>query len=142
MDGSSGIAQDLAQATELAKRGVEYFGFGFNTGKISNYTKIQSATFYEKVYKDIDIILNNAKIASDLITDTYQKFNEYFTKKYSKLIGTDDCMVDGDEFRKLLRNWEKSLSFNKKEDINVMEDIIMDIIEASKKGIKYGKVKV
>ena len=51
-------------------------------------------------------------------------------------------MVDGDEFRKLLRNWEKSLSFNKKEDINVMEDIIMDIIEASKKGIKYGKVKV
>ncbi len=142
MDGSSGIAQDLAQATELAKRGVEYFGFGFNTGKISNYAKIQSATFYEKVYKDIDVILNNAKIASDLITDTYRKFNEYFTKKYSKLIGTDDCMVDGDDFRKLLRNWEKSLSLSKKEDINVMEEIIMDIIESSKKGIKYGKIKI
>ena len=141
MDGSSGISQDLAQASSAAKRGIEYFGFGFNTGKVSNAAKIQSSTFSEKVYKDMDVILTNAKVASDLITETYKKFNEWFTQKYSKLIGTDDCMVDGEVFRKLLSNWKKSLTIDKKEEVNIMEDMIMDIIDCSKKGIKYGHLK-
>ena len=141
MDGSNGISQDLAQATAAAKRGIEYFGFGHNTGKISNAVKIQSPTFYEKVYKDLDIILENAKSASDLITETFKSFNEWFTNKYSKLIGSNDCMVDGDEFRRSLQNWRKSLSADKKEEINILEDMIMDIIDSSKKGIKYGQLK-
>ena len=141
MDGSNGISQDLAQATAAAKRGIEYFGFGHNTGKISNAVKIQSPAFYEKVYKDLDIILENAKSASDLITETFKSFNEWFTNKYSKLIGSNDCMVDGDEFRRSLQNWRKSLSADKKEEINILEDMIMDIIDSSKKGIKYGQLK-
>ena len=141
INGSAGISQDLAQATAAVKRGVEYFGFGHNTGQISNAVKIQSPAFYEAAYKDMDVILTNAKAASDLITETYKKFNEWFTQKYSKLIGTDDCMVDGDEFRRILSNWKNSLSADIKEEINIMEDMVMDIIENSKKGIKYGKLK-
>lgn len=137
MDGSAGILQDLAQATATAKYGVEYFGFGANTGKISNAVNIKSPTFYEKVYRDMDVILNNAKTVSDLITEVYKNFNEWFTQKYSKLIGTDDCMVDGDDFRRSLSSWKKSLSVDKKKEISAMEDIIMEIIESAKKGIKY-----
>ena len=103
--------------------------------------KIQSPTFYEKVYKDLDIILENAKSASDLITETFKSFNEWFTNKYSKLIGSNDCMVDGDEFRRSLQDWRKSLSADKKEEISILEDMIMDIIDSSKKGIKYGQLK-
>ena len=50
-------------------------------------------------------------------------------------------MVDGDEFRRSLQNWRKSLSADKKEEINILEDMIMDIIDSSKKGIKYGHLK-
>ena len=141
MDGSIGISSDLAQATHAAKQGIEKCGFGFYTGKISNAVSIQSPAFYEKIYKDIDVILTNAKIASDLITETYRQFNEWFTQKYYKLIGTDDCMVDGNEFRQSLKNWETSLSADKKQEIDIMEDIIMDIIKKSKNGQKYYQLK-
>ena len=57
MDGSAGIGMDLAQATSAAKRGVEYFGLGYNTGKISNAAGLKSASFYDSVYKDIDVHL-------------------------------------------------------------------------------------
>lgn len=80
-------------------------------------------------------------MASDLITECYKKFNDWFTQKYSKLIGTDDCMVDGDDFRKSLSAWRKSLPEAQKEEISIMEDIIMDIIDSSKKGKIYGKIK-
>ena len=67
MDGSIGISQDLAQASRAVKRGIEYCGFGFNTGKISNAADIKSAQFYESVFKDMDVILTNAQIVSDMI---------------------------------------------------------------------------
>ena len=141
MDGSYGIVQDLAQASEAAKRGVEYCGFGFNTGKISNAANIKSAKFYESVFKDMDVILTNAQIVSDMITEAFRGFNEWFTDKYSKLIGTDDCMVDGEEFRKALKSWKNALSADKKEELNIMEDMIMDVIKASKNGQKYFQLK-
>lgn len=140
MDGSAGIAQDLAQATAAVKRGVEYFGLGFNTGKISNAVGLKSGKFYESVYNDIDIILANAQVASDLITETYKRFNEWFTKKYSKLIGTDDCMVDGDDFRKALKTWRQKQPKRILEEINIMEEMIMDLISCSKNGKKYPTV--
>ena len=137
MDGSAGIGMDLAQATSAAKRGVEYFGLGYNTGKISSEAQLKSQAFYESVYKDIDVILTNAQVASDMITECYRGFNEWFTQKFSKLIGTDDCMVDGDDFRKALNKWKKSLSADKKEEISIMEEIVMDLIQSAKNGKKY-----
>ena len=137
MDGSAVIGMDLAQATSAAKRGVEYFGLGYNTGKISNAAQLKSQAFYESVYKDIDVILTNAQVASDMITECYRGFNEWFTQKFSKLIGTDDCMVDGDDFRKALNKWKKSLSADKKEEISIMEEIVMDLIQSAKNGKKY-----
>ena len=140
MDGSSGISQDLAQASAAAKTGIEHFGFGYNTGKISNAVDIRSNVYDENVFKDMDVILTNAQIASDLITENYKKFNEWFTQKYSKLIGTDDCMVDGEEFRKILANWKKAQPAKIKEELAIMEDMIIDIIKATKNGKKYGKI--
>ena len=137
MDGSAGISQDLAQASAAARRGIEYFGFGFETGKISNATDIKSGKYNESVFKDMQVILKNAEIASDLITENYKKFNEWFTDKFSKLIGTDDCMVDGDDFRKALLSWKKSLPKAKLEELDIMEDIILDIIKSAKNGKIY-----
>ena len=142
MDGSAGISQDLAQATSSAKRGIEYFGFGHNTGKISNAAKINSGRYNENVFKDMDVILTNAQIASDLITDVYKGFNKWFTDKYSKLIGTDDCMIDGDDFRAILAKWKQAQPNGIKEEFEILSDMIMDIIKHSKQGKIYGKIKV
>lgn len=141
MDGSSGISSDLAQAAGAAKRGIEYFGLGYNTGKISNAVGIKSGKYNENVFNDMDVILTNAQIVSDMITDGYKEFNKWFTEKYSKLIGTDECMVDGDDFRKALKKWKSSLSTEKKADLEVMDDIIMDVIKSTKNGKKYFQVK-
>ena len=141
MDGSIGISQDLAQASAAAKRGVEYYGLGFNTGKISNAARIASAKYNEAVFKDMEVILTNAQMVSDLITECYKEFNEWFTQKYSKLIGTDDCMVDGDSFRKSLFSWKKALPDSKKQELEIMDDMILDIIKASKNGKIYSRVK-
>lgn len=141
MDGSSGISQDLAQATSAAKGGVEYYGFGHNTGKISNAADIKSGKYFENVYKDMEVILKNAQTVSDLITDTYKGFNQWFTDKYSKLIGTDDCMIDGDDFRAALALWKTSQPESKKEEFNILGDMVMDIIKATKNGKIYGKIK-
>ena len=87
------------------------------------------------------MILNNAQIASDLITDTYKGFNKWFTDKYSKLIGTDDCMIDGDDFRKILAQWKKVQPKDVQESFEILGDMVMDIIKASKNGVIYGKIK-
>ena len=142
MDGSSGISQDLAQASSSAKQGIEYFGFGHNTGKISNAAGIKSGKYAENVFKDMNVILTNAQMASDLITETYKGFNQWFTDKYSKLIGTDDCMIDGDDFRAILAKWKNNQTKDIKEEIAILGDMIMDIIKASKEGKIYGKLKV
>lgn len=141
IDGSCGISQDLAQASASAKNGVERFGFGFNTGKISNAAGIKSGEYHENVFKDMDIILKNAQLASDLITETYKDFNKWFTDKYSKLIGTDDCMVDGDTFRALLANWKQKQPPKIQEEFEILSDMVMDIIKSSKNGKIYGKLK-
>ena len=141
MDGSNGISVDLAQATSAAKKGVEYFGLGYHTGKISNAAGIKSGKYYENVYKDMEVILKNAQTVSDLITDTYKGFNEWFTDKYSKLIGTDDCMIDGDDFRAALALWKTSQPESKKEEFEILSEMVMDIIKATKKGKIYGKLK-
>lgn len=141
MDGSAGISQDLAQATSAAKRGVEYFGLGYHTGKISNSSKIPSGILNENIYKDTEVILTNAQIVSDLITEAYKDFNVWFTQKYSKLIGSNNCMIDGDDFRKSLNNWIASQSEVVKEELKIVEDIILDIIKSTKNGKIYYHTK-
>ena len=141
MDGSAGISQDLASATAVAKRGIERFGLGYHTGKISNAANIQTNTYSEKVYSDLEVFLTNAQIASDLITEAYKDFNTWFTNKYSKLIGTDNCMVDGDEFRKQLTSWIASQSEKVKEELAIVDEILLDIIKSSKNGKIYYHTK-
>jgi ATP-dependent Zn protease len=141
MDGSSGISQDLAQATSAAKRAIEYFGLGYNTGKISNAAGINSGKYQENVYSDLNVLLTNAQIVSDLITEGYKDFNIWFTEKYSKLIGSDNCMIDGDDFRKQLNAWILSQPEKIKEELNILDDMILDIIKASKNGKIYYHAK-
>ena len=120
----------------LTEKGIQD---GKRAGKILENIKFDK--FYESVFKDMDVILTNAQIVSDMITEAFRGFNEWFTDKYSKLIGTDDCMVDGEEFRKALKSWKNALSADKKEELNIMEDMIMDVIKASKNGQKYFQLK-
>ncbi|MBQ7764692.1 AAA family ATPase [bacterium] len=141
IDGSGGIAGDLESATRRAKFAVERYGIGYNTGKISNAARIPSSVYNENVFNDIDVILTNAQIASDMITEAYKDFNVWFTEKYSKLIGTDKCMLDGEEFRNELKAWIASRPEAIKEELNIVEDIIMDIIKSTKNGKKYYQIK-
>ena len=50
-------------------------------------------------------------------------------------------MIDGDDFRKILLNWKNSQSAEVKENLKIMEDMILDIIKASKNGKKYYELK-
>ena len=136
-----GVSSDLNNATCIAQNAIENFGLGYNTGKISSVTGIQSEKYAENVYKDLDVILKNAQLASDLITEYYKDFNINFTEKYSQLIGTENCLIDGDDFRKQLNDWIASRPQAFKEELSILDDILMDIIKASKKGQLYGKVK-
>lgn len=141
MDGSSGISQDLAQATAIAQQAIKYYGLGYYTGKISSKVNILSGEHEQKIYKDLNVILTNAQTASDLITEYYKDFNKKFTNKYSKLIGTDNCMIDGDEFRKNLNSWIATRPQAIKEELQLLDEIIMDIIKYSKNGKIYPKGK-
>ena len=50
-------------------------------------------------------------------------------------------MIDGEDFRKSLKNWVASQPAKVKEDIKIMEDIILDIIKQTKNGKIYPRVK-
>ena len=50
-------------------------------------------------------------------------------------------MIDGDDFRAALALWKSSQSQDKKEEFNILSDMVMDIIQATKKGKIYGKLK-
>lgn len=138
IDGSYGISSDLQMATSMADRMIKIMGQGAKVGKKSLVKELNlSENMKEIIEEDRDVILNNALTVSDLITETYADFNREFTKKYSNLVGTGDCLVDGNVFRKELAEWKASQSKEKQEEIKLMESIILDIIAKTKKGEIY-----
>ncbi len=138
MDGSYGITSDMEQATNMATNAVITMGMGYNFGKKS----LGGAMFMDEedkhlINKDINTILKNAQTVSDFIVEEYKDFVEHFTKKYSSKVGTGECIISGETFRKELNEWRKSLPKSKQEDLMALNDIVKGIIKDTQKGITY-----
>ena len=135
MDGSYGISADLENATYWAKSMVKTMGQGAKTGKIALFNdKEISQNLKNTTEQDMQVILNNALNVSDLITETYADFNREFTEKYAHLVGTGDCLIDGDVFRKELNDWKARQSKEKQEELRNCDELILDAIAKTKKG--------
>ena len=137
IDGSWGISGDLRAATNSANAMVKIMGQGAKTGKQAILNENISSDLTSVIEQDRKVILENALIISDLITEVYADFNREFTQKYANLAGTGECLVDGDVFRDELNDWKSRQSSDKKDEIQIMEEIILDIIAKTKKGILY-----
>ncbi len=138
MDGSWGITADIEGATELATQAVQIMGQGPKTGKISlaGLNMKPEGELRKNMDSDVSIFLNNALAVSDMITRVYADFNKEFTEKYAKLVGTGNCLIQGDNFRKELKEWLEKQSPEKREEIKTADEAILKIMEATKKGIK------
>ena len=140
MDGSLGISGDMESVRDCAELMVKSFGMGANTGKmVIAQDEELSDNLKSLVEKDERVIINNAKIASDLITEIYSDFNKQFTAKYAPLVGTGECILDGDDFRKALEEWKSKQSPKKQREIKLCDEAIVKIINATKKGIAVRK---
>ena len=140
MNGSLGISGDMESARNAAEFMVKVAGMGAKTGKMAiSDGEILSAKMQQMVEDDERVILNNASIVSDLITEEYRDFNKWFTEKYSPLVGTGDCLVDGDKFRKALKEWRETQSPEVQEELALCDNTILKVIEATKKGIAVRK---
>lgn len=136
MDGSYGISADLESATHMAETMVKVMGQGAGTGKIALYDRDDLSPKMRNITeKDMHTILNNALVVSDLITETYADFNREFTQKYSHLVGTGDCLIDGDVFRKELEDWKARQTKQKQEELKHCDELILDAIARTKKGL-------
>lgn len=141
MDGSWGISGDLQNVTSTAELMVKAMGQGYKTGKIS-FADDESGLFAtekmrEKMEDDIDVITRNALTVSDEIVNVYSDFINSFAEKYADRVGTGDCIIDGDAFRKELAEWKKSQSIEKQADFDILDDMILDAINATKNGKLY-----
>ncbi len=142
MNGSLGISCDMQSARNVAEYMVKVAGMGAKTGKMAiDDGEILSDKLQQMVEDDERVILNNASIVSDLITEEYSEFNKWFTEKYAPLVGTGDCLVDGDQFRKALKEWRSSQSPEVQKELALCDDTILKVIEATKKGIAVRKEK-
>ena len=139
IDGSFGITCDLEMATNYADKMVKNMGQGAKTGKqaMHLFGSNISEKMKEQIEQDRHVILENALTVSDLITETYADFINEFTDKYSHLVGTGECLVDGDIFRKELADWKARQPKEKQDEIKFMENMILEIITKTKKGIIY-----
>lgn len=135
MDGSYGISADLESATGLAEAMVKVMGQGARTGKIAlQNARDISPRMRNLVEQDMQTILTNALTVSDLITDAYADFNREFTRKYSHLVGTGNCLVDGETFRKELQAWKARQTPQKQEELKNCDELILATIKSTKKG--------
>ena len=87
--------------------------------------------------KDTDIMMKNSLTISDMITEVYADFNKEFTQKYAKLVGTGDCLVQGDVFIQELNEWLKKQPKEKLDEIATLDAIIIKAIKATKDGQLY-----
>ena len=140
IDGSYGISSDMESVRNRAEIMVKVMGLGAKTGKMSiDDEDILSDAMLKRIEDDERVIMNNAKITSDLITEMYSGFNEWFTQKYSPLVGTGDCIMDGDTFRKALKQWRAEQPLEKREMLQACDETIVKIMEATKRGIAVRK---
>lgn len=140
MDGSGGISCDMESVRHYAEFMVRVMGAGAKTGKMAtDINENLSDKMKTMIEDDERVIINNAKIASDLITEVYADFNKQFTDKYSPLVGTGSCLIDGDDFRYSLNEWKAKQPKDKQEEFKLCDDMILRIIDCTKKGVAVSK---
>ena len=140
MEGSYGISCDMESVRDCAETMVKVMGMGAKTGKMAIGDNENLSDKMKSIIEDDErVIINNAKIASDLITEVYADFNREFTKKYAPLVGTGDCLIDGDEFRQALKNWKARQSTEKQEELRLCDEMLLRIMDCTKKGIAVSK---
>lgn len=139
IDGSYGIASDFESATRSANLAAGFMGQGHYTGKISLGGMIlpPSSEIAKNIEKDTEVMTKNQLLVSDLITEHYAGFNIDSTKKYSHLVGTGDCLVQGDTFRQEMKDWIAKQTKSKKAELDALDKKIVEIMEATKKGKLY-----
>ena len=132
----------MQMATDMASQAVVLMGQGKHFGKKSmNGMWVISEEDKANINKDIDVILKNAQVVSDAITEVYEDFNREFTKKYASKVGTGDCIIQREDFIKMFEEWKQKQSPEKQKEMKELDKVILQVIEATKKGIVCKKAE-
>ena len=124
-------------ATHGASMATAIMGQGKHFGKKSmNGMWVLSEKDKDNMNKDIDVMLTNAQLVSDAITKIYEDFNREFTRKYAPKVGTGECIVQREEFLKMLNEWRAKQSPEKQREFELLDKTIQDVIAATKRGVK------
>lgn len=135
-NGSWGITVDMEMATASATRAAGIMGQGKFFGKKSlSGMAFLSEKDQDLINKDIDVILKNAEVISGAITHIYKDFNKEFTKKYAQKVGTGECIIQREEFIEFLNDWRSRQSEEKQKEFAELQEQILKVIDATKKGI-------
>lgn len=141
-DGSWGITVDMQYATDRASMAAGVMGQGKYFGKKSiNGMWVISEKDKDKLNKDIDVMLTNAQLVSDAITKVYEDFNKEFVKKYADKVGTGECIIQREEFTKMLEEWRKKQPAEKQKEFELLDKTILEVIAATKRGVKCYKAE-
>jgi len=134
-DGSWGITCDMEMATNTATLAAGIMGQGKYFGKKSlNGMSFLSEEDKNNLNKDIDVMLKNAQVVSDAITEIYADFNREFTKKYSSRVGTGECIIHRKEFVEMFNDWKSRQSAEKQKEFEELDKAILEVIAATKRG--------
>ena len=120
-------------------------GQGYYTGKISlanmygeeDFSRNVTSNMKDRIDADVNVITKNALNVSDMIVDAYADFINEFADRYTNLVGTGDCLIDGDQFRKELAEWKERQSIEKQAELDMLEDMILEAIKCAKNGKVY-----
>lgn len=134
-DGSWGISSDMEMATNLATRAVGMMGQGKHFGKKSlSGMHFMGEDDKANMNKDINVILKNAQVISEAITEVYADFNKEFVKKYGNKVGTGECIIQREEFIGFFEDWKSKQPLEKQQEFHALDKAILDVIEATKRG--------
>lgn len=139
-DGSWGITADMQSATHTATMAAGLMGQGKHFGKKSiDGMWVISEQDKDNLNKDIDVMLTNSQLVSDAITEVYEDFNREFVKKYASKVGTGECIVQREEFVKMLNEWRTKQPPEKQKEFELLDKTILEVIAATKRGVKCHK---
>lgn len=139
-DGSWGITCDMAMASYSASLATALMGQGKHFGKKSlDGMFFMSEKDKDNMNKDIDVMLTNAQLVSEAITQVYENFNKEFVKKYSGKVGTGECVIHREEFLKMLNEWRAKQPPEKQKEFELLDKTILQVIDATKRGVKCKK---
>ena len=139
-DGSWGITADMQSATHTATMAAGLMGQGKHFGKKSiDGMWVISEQDKDNLNKDIDVMLTNSQLVSDAITEVYEDFNREFVKKYASKVGTGECIVQREEFVKMLNEWRAKQPPEKQKEFELLDKTILEVIAATKRGVKCHK---